>query len=116
MMKRAETGDIMTVRMMMLALLLMAGRPAAADVVFTFNQTGSTPAGAVVASGSVVLSDLAFASGVSIARNHTNLLTDWNALGLLGLNFAVNGLSVSLANLVPPIFPASVPVTTISPC
>ena len=92
----------MTVRIMILALLLLAGRPAAGNVEFAFNQTGSTPVGAVVASGSIVLSDAAFASGVSISRNHMNpLTTDWNALGILGLNFATNGFTASLANLFP---------------
>ncbi len=91
----------MTGRILLLAVLLLAGRPAAADVVFTFNQTGSTPGGAVTASGSIALSDAAFASGVSISQNHMLPQADWTALGILGLNFVTNGFSASLANLIP---------------
>ena len=83
----------MTGRILLLAVLLLAGRPAAADVVFTFNQTGSTPGGAVTASGSITLSDAAFASGVSISQNHMLPQADWTALGILGLNFVTNGFS-----------------------
>jgi hypothetical protein len=53
------------------AILLLAqlpGTPAAADVVFTFTETGSSPAGVLDVSGSLGLSNAAFASGVTINR------------------------------------------------
>ena len=112
----------MKTRILLLAMLLLAGRPAAADVVFTFIQTGSTPTGAVTASGSIALSDAAFASGVNISRNYTNPLpTDWNALGILGLNFAaeaigfpISGISASLANLIPLSFGSTIPIWSLA--
>ncbi len=53
------------------ALLLAAqlpSTPAAADVMFALTATGSSPAGVLQVSGSLALSNAAFASGVTISR------------------------------------------------
>lgn len=56
-----------------LALAMLLAGPAAADVLFTFTQTGSTPPGAVSASGTLTISDEAHAAGLDVAREFPGL-------------------------------------------
>lgn len=83
-----------------LAALVAAGaacgltaRTAAADVIYTFTQTGATPAGAVAFSGSLVVTDEAFAQGIGIAYGNSDPLPPSQAgldqLVSLSFDFAV---------------------------
>ena len=56
-----------------LALAMLLAGPAAADVLFTFTQTGSTPPGAVSATGTLTISDEAHAAGLDVAREFPGL-------------------------------------------
>src|SRR5262245_33047109 len=58
----------LVIAMMLTAPMLLIPSTASADFLFTFAQTSSTPAGALLASGSLLLDDVAFQSGISVNR------------------------------------------------
>ncbi len=91
----------MRVPAMLAILAMLAGGPAQASVTFLFVQTGSTPPGSVLTTGALILSDAAYASGISVSGSHLSPQVDWNAVGIQGMEFFVNGQSFSLADLVP---------------
>jgi hypothetical protein len=75
------------------AALGLTARPAAADVIFTFTQTGAMPADAVAFSGSLAVSDEAYAQGIDIAYGNSDPLPP-SQMGLdqlvsLSFDFAV---------------------------
>lgn len=90
----------------MLAPAGPAARPAAAAVTFGFEQTGSTPAGAVSVSAGLSLSDAAFASGLSVSTDWLSPQVDWAAIGILDILVRVRSpgppvLNVALRDLTP---------------
>jgi hypothetical protein len=58
------------IAMVLTAPMLLLPTVASADFLFTFTQTSSTPANAVLASGSLLLDDVAFQSGINIDRGN----------------------------------------------
>ena len=85
------------------AAVLAAGLfapPAFADVIFDFTQTGSTPPGVVTASGSLSLSDAAFADGINVSRRAgppagVGPLVALTGTGITALSFAVRATPVA---------------------
>lgn len=86
--------------------------PAFADVIFDFTQTGSTPPGVVTASGSLSLSDAAFADGINVSRRSSppagvGPLVDLNGTGITALSFAVTAAPAASS-------PGGVPVSLVA--
>ncbi|MGK7867105.1 PEP-CTERM sorting domain-containing protein [Falsiroseomonas sp. E2-1-a20] len=89
-------------RMKQLALtaalaVLVAVAPAKADVIFTFTQTGGSPAGGVTVGGTLRVTDAAYASGLtsSIAIAGGNVVTN-GIDGILGLSLSLSSGAFSI--------------------
>lgn len=91
----------MRVPVVVASLAMLAGGPAQASVTFLFVQTGSTPPGAVLTTGALILSDAAYANGISVSANHLSPQVNWNATGIQSMEFFINGQSFDLNDLVP---------------
>ena len=82
-----------------LALVALLAEPAAADVLFTFTQTGSTPPGAVSATGTLTISDEAHAAGLDVAREFPGLApNDLSGTGIVDLSFTANQLTATFSD------------------
>jgi hypothetical protein len=82
--------------------MLFFPKVASADLLFTFTQTASTPAGALLASGSLLLGDAAFQSGINLdlASNFAPGRNDLAGSGIDLLDFSVTapgGVSLAAA-------------------
>jgi hypothetical protein len=77
------------------ATLGLGAAPASADAIFTFTQTGATPANGVAFSGSLAVTDEAYADGIDIAFSNRGSLppsqTGLDQLTALSFDFAVPG-------------------------
>jgi len=94
--------------MMFLAVLVVAAPASAA----TFTLTQISSVGAVTMSGSIRISDAAYASGLALSQTHVTAPVDWSAQGIEALAFSASApdvvsgrpprtLAPQLADLVP---------------
>jgi hypothetical protein len=93
--------------------VVAAMAPAQADVIFTFTQTGGSPAGGVSVAGTVRVTDAAYASGLNgtIAIGGGNVLASGNGILDLSLSLSAGsfGITLTKADLLDP---ASLPPNT----
>lgn len=77
--------------------LLSAASPAKADVIFTFVQTGGSPAGGVTVGGTLTVTDEAYANGLnsSIVIGGGNVATT-GIDGILGLSLSLSSGAFSI--------------------
>lgn len=68
-----------------LPIALMSLPAAAVDRTFEFFQTGSTPAGSVVAHGLLTVSDAAFQTGLNVDLDEVN--SDFSGTGIVSIGF-----------------------------
>lgn len=90
--------------LMLAALVLVLSAPVSAAT-FVFTQTGSLPApGSVAVSGSLSLTDVGFANGISISRTNLSEQANWLALGLEHFAFSATATRSNLPGLVSDTF------------
>lgn len=85
-----------------LLLALLWSAPAQAAVLFSFTQTGSTPPGAVTASGELEISDAAFTSGLNVSRSYPSGAApfDLSGTGITDLTFSAGNLTAGFVDFV----------------
>ena len=77
------------IAMILTTPMLLFPSVASADFLFTFSQTSSTPFNAVLASGSLLLDDVAFQSGINVSRDFPSGESNLAGTGIDLLTFSV---------------------------